>query len=89
MIIEPLFFLAVLPDSIMTDPLLTFPKKISFKPVILKSVTLNEDNFLIITVDLSSYWAIAVDSSFVKTSSCRKISSYKSNNLFSPSVFMA
>ena len=88
-IIEPSIFLAIFPDSIITDPFLTSPKKIFLKPVILKSVTLNDDNFFIITVELSLYCTIAVDNSFVKIWSCRNISSYKSNNLFSPSTFIA
>ena len=73
----------------ITDPFCTSPKKIFFKPVILKSITLNEDDFFIIMVELSLYWAVAVDSSLVKISSCNKISSYKSNNLFSPSALIA
>ena len=40
-------------------------------------------------VELSLYWTVAEDSSFVKISSCKKISSYKSNNLFSPSALIA
>ena len=88
-VIEPSFFFAIVPDSIMTDPLSTLPVKISFKPVVLKSVILNEDDFFIIMVELSLYWTVAEDSSFVKISSCKKISSYKSNNLFSPSAFTA
>ena len=88
-VIEPSFFFAILPDSIITDPFLTSARKIFFKPVILKSVTLNEDDFFIIMVELSLYWTVAVDSSFVTISSCNKISSYKSNNLFSPSALIA
>ena len=57
--------------------------------MILKSITFNEEEFFIITVELSLYWMVAVDSSFVKISSCKKISSYKFNNLFSPSGFKA
>ena len=53
--IDPLSFFAILPDSMMTDPFLTLPKKISFKPEILNSVTLNEDDFFIIMVELSLY----------------------------------
>ena len=88
-VIEPSFFFAIFPDSMITDPFSTTPIKISFKPVILKSVTLNEDNSFIIMVELSLYWAVTVDSSLVKISSCNKISSYKFNNLFSPSALIA
>ena len=87
--IEPLSSLAILPDSMITDPFCTSPKKIFFTPVILKSVTLNEDDFFIIMVELSLYWTVAVDSSLVTILSCNKISSYKSNNLFSPSALIA
>ena len=68
----------------MADPILTFPKKISFKPTISNSVTLNEDDSFKITVELSLYWIVTVESSFVKISSCKKTSSYKSSILFSP-----
>ena len=88
-IIDPSVFFAIFPDSMMTLPLSTLPKKTSFKPVILKSVTLNEDDCFIIMVELSLYWTVAVDNSFVKISSPSKISSYKSNSLFSPSIFSA
>ena len=54
-IIDPSVFFAILPDSIIKDPILTFPKKISLKPRILNSVTSNEDDSLKITVELSLY----------------------------------
>ena len=73
--IKPSFFFATLPDSIITDPFSALPKKISFKPVILNSVTLNEEDFFIIMVELSLYWTVVEDSSFVKISSSKNISS--------------
>ena len=87
--IEPLSFFAILPDSIITDPLSTLPKKMSLRPFILNSITLNEEDFLIITVELSLYWTVVEDISSVRISSCNKISSYRSNNRFSPSILMA
>ena len=88
-IIEPSSFFAILPDSTITDPFSTLPLKISFKPIILKSVTLNEEEFFIITVELSLYWTVIEERLFVKISSCKNISSYNSNNLFSPSLLIA
>ena len=87
--IDPLSFFAILPDSITTEPLSTIPIKMSFNPEISNSFTLNELDSFIIIVELSSYCAVAEDNSFVKISSCNKISSYKSNNLFSPSALIA
>ena len=87
--IDPLSFFAILPDSITAEPLSTIPIKMSFNPEISNSFTLNELDSFIIIVELSSYCAVAEDNSFVKISSFNKISSYKSNNLFFPSLSIA
>ena len=89
MTINPLFFFEILPDSIIMVPISVFPKNISFNPKISNSVTSNDDDSLIIIVELSLYSIVILDSSFVKILSFNKISSYKSNNLFSPSTFIA
>ena len=88
-VIDPFGFLAIFPDSIIAIPFLIIPKNFFFVIEKAKSVIENEDVGLIITVELSIYSMVAEDSSFVKISSCNKISSYRSNSLFSPAAFMA
>ena len=50
-IIDPLSCFEIFPDSIMTDPKSTFPKKILSKPKISNSITSKEDDSFTIIVE--------------------------------------
>ena len=80
---------AILPDSIIADPLSITPKNKFFALPKIKSVTLIDDFFFNIMVELSKYCITILDLSSVTISSLRKIESYNFNNLFSPSLFTA
>ena len=73
--IEPSWALAIFPDSIITLPFLTIPKNFFFSIEKTNSVIVSEDEDLIMTVELSSYWIVADDLLSVTISSNRKISS--------------
>ena len=69
--ILPLLSFAILPDSIIADPLSITPKNKFFAGPRIKSVTLIDDLFFNITVELSKYCITIFDLSLVMTSSLR------------------
>ena len=81
--------LAILPDSIIADPLSIVARNRFFEAVRLNFLILIEDDLLSIIVELSKYSIIMFDFSSVMTLSFRYIESYKRSDLFLLSSLIA